>query len=755
MSAFRRPIYVNPSSSTTSSAGSPGALAFHQQFPGYAPSPLVALPAVAEELGVRAVYLKQESNRFGLPSFKVLGASWAIYQAIRSFVELPEGTPLDILIERVRAQPAPITLLAATEGNHGRAVARVAQQMSLQCRIYVPCTMHTYTQEKIRSEGAEVVVVDGDYDHAVETAATAANQLSQGILVQDTALEGYEEIPAWVVEGYATLLQEADTQLHALGLQNSLVVAPVGVGSFAQAVATYYKSRETPATVVAVEPDTAPCLTHSLQQGHPISVITSPSIMAGMNCGTVSSAAWLLLQQLVDVSLTVSDWESHCAVQDLAAQSIDSGPCGAASLAAIRRLKAEATSPSAFFSPDSVILLLSTEGSRPYEVPMDVSMDEPVALTQLLTRINSSNPTLSKTQGAGEAAITNYLCAWFAHRAIEHHRIETAPGRPSVVGIVRGTGGGASVLLNGHVDTVSLTTYDGDALTGHLGVKDGKEAVFGRGTLDMKGGLAAGLSALLVAREQRLAGDVMVAAVADEEDASQGTQDVIAAGWRADAGIVLEPTNMAIAHAHKGFVWVEVEILGRAAHGSQPADGVDAILNMGHLLQALREYQAQLPVDPVLGPGSLHCGVIQGGEEVSSYPASCTLTLEYRTVPVQTNEKILAELGAILQRLSQEHPDFQYREPRITLWRPSKHVPKDHPVVQKLVQLGAGVLERTPPVQSAPFWCDAALLTEAGTPSVVFGPSGAGLHSREEWVEVDSVRQLREILGQFIQQFCK
>ncbi|PWY63071.1 acetylornithine deacetylase [Aspergillus eucalypticola CBS 122712] len=755
MSTFRRPIYVNPSSSTTTSAASPGALAFHQQFPGYAPSPLVPLPAVAEELGVRAVYLKQESNRFGLPSFKVLGASWAIYQAIRSFVQLPEGTPLDTLIERVRAQSAPITLLAATEGNHGRAVARVARQMSLQCHIYVPCTMHAYTQEKIRSEGAEVKVVDGDYDHAVETAAKAANQMSQGILVQDTALEGYEEIPAWVVEGYATLLQEADAQLHALGLRNSLVVAPVGVGSFAEAVATYYKSRDTPATVVAVEPDTAPSLTHSLQQGHPSSVITSPSIMAGMNCGTVSSAAWPLLRQLVDVSLTISDWESHCAVQDLTAQSIDSGPCGAASLAAIRRLKAEASPTSTFYSPDSVILLLSTEGSRPYEVPMDVSVDDPVALTQVLTRINSSNPTLSKTQGAGESAITNYLCAWFAHRAIEHHRIETAPGRPSVVGIIRGSGGGASVMLNGHVDTVSLTTYDGDALTGHLGVKDGKEAVFGRGTLDMKGGLAAGLSALLVAREQRLAGDVMVAAVADEEDASQGTQDVIAAGWRADAGIVLEPTNMAIAHAHKGFVWVEVEILGRAAHGSQPADGVDAILNMGHLLQAVREYQTQLPIDPVLGPGSLHCGVIQGGEEVSSYPASCTLTLEYRTVPVQTNEMILAELGAILKRLSDEHPDFQYREPRITLWRPSQHVPKDHPVVQQLVQLGTEVVGQPPRVQSAPFWCDAALLTEAGTPSVVFGPSGAGLHSREEWVEVDSMRELREILGQFIQQFCK
>jgi diaminopropionate ammonia-lyase family len=757
MSVFRRPIYVNPNPATspTLSAATPGALSFHRKFPGYNPSPLVALPAVADELGVRAVYVKQESNRFGLPSFKVLGASWAIYRAILSSLGLPDGTPLEALIERVRAEPAPFTLLAATEGNHGRAVARVAKQMSLRCRIYVPCSMHEYTKERIRSEGADVVVVDGDYDRAVQTAAAAAANLPLGILVQDTAWEGYEEVPGWVVEGYATMLREADAQLDALGVQNTLVVAPVGVGSFAQAVATYYKSRETPATVVAVEPDTAPGLTHSLQRGRLTPILTSPSIMAGMSCGTVSAVAWPLLQQLVDVSVTVSDWESHCAVQDLAAQSIDVGPCGAASLAAMRRLKAEAPEGSTFFSPESVILLLSTEGSRPYEVPADVSIDDPVGLTQVLTRINSSNPTLSKTQGAGESAIVNFLCAWFAHRAIEHHRIETVPGRPSVVGIVRGSGGGSSLMLNGHVDTVSLSTYEGDALTGHLGMKDGKEVVFGRGTLDMKGGLAAGLSALLVARERRLAGDVMVAAVADEEDASQGTIDVIASGWRADAAVVVEPTNLAIAHAHKGFVWVEVEVLGRAAHGSQPADGVDAILNMGLLLQALREYQAQLPVDPVLGPASLHCGLIQGGEEVSSYPASCRLTLEYRTVPAQTNEAILAELGKLLERLAQEHGEFQYREPRITLWRPSQHVPHDHLVVRQLVELGAGVIGQPPKVQSVPFWCDAALLTEAGIPSVVFGPSGAGLHSSEEWVEVDSVRQLREVLGQFIQQFCQ
>ncbi|KAG7286518.1 hypothetical protein NEMBOFW57_008829 [Staphylotrichum longicolle] len=762
MSTFRRPIYVNPTPTatptTTTSLATSEALSFHKQFPGYTPSPLTSLPAVADELGVRAVFVKQESNRFGLPSFKVLGASWAIYQAVRSAVGLPDGTPLEVLVEHLRGAEAaaPITLVAATEGNHGRAVACVARQMSLRCQIYVSCTMHAYTQGRIRSEGAEVVVVEGDYDRAVMMAAAAAAEIPRGILVQDTAMEGYEEIPAWVVEGYATSLREADNQLHALSLQASVVVAPVGVGSFAQAVAAHYKSRETPATVVAVEPDTAPCLTHSLQQGRPTSIVTSPSIMAGMNCGTVSSAAWPLLQQLLDISVTVSDWESHRAAQDLSAQSIDAGPCGAAPLAAIRRLKAESPDTSPLFSPESTILLFSTEGSRPYELPPDVSVDDPVALTQVLTRINSSNPTLSKTQGAGESAIVNYLCAWFAHRAIEHHRVETVPGRPSVVGVVRGSGGGGkSLMLNGHVDTVSLATYEGDALTGRLGMKEGKEVVFGRGTLDMKGGLAAGLVALLVARATPLAGDVMIAAVADEEDASQGTKDVIAAGWRADTGLVLEPTNLAIAHAHKGFVWVEVEVLGRAAHGSQPAEGVDAILNMGLLLQALREHQAQLPVDPVLGPASLHCGLIQGGEEVSSYPASCTLTLEYRTVPVQTNASILAELGALLERLGREHPEFRYREPRITLSRPSQHVPHDHPVVQQLVELGAGVIGHPPRVQSVPFWCDAALLTEAGIPSVVMGPSGAGLHSREERVEVESVRQLCELLRQFIQEFCQ
>ncbi|RAH41106.1 uncharacterized protein BO95DRAFT_423433 [Aspergillus brunneoviolaceus CBS 621.78] len=744
MAPQRRSIYINSAPSTIVSPPAAQVRAFHEQFPGYQASPLVPLPEVAQALGVRAVYVKQENNRYGLPSFKVLGASWAIYRALLALLDLPLETSLKTLTERIRAGE-PFTLMAATEGNHGRAVAWVARQLSLHARIYVPRTMVAYTQEMIRSEGADVIVADGDYDYAVLEAAKASQATENAILVQDTAFEGYEEIPAWIVEGYSTLMHEVDVQLQARGQQNTLVISPAGVGSLAQAVAIYSKSRTSPATFVAVEPDTAACLNLSLKTGESTSIVTSPSIMAGMNCGTVSSAAWPVLQKLVDASVTISDYESHCAVQYLASNGVDSGPCGAASLAAIRRLKAEHDSPT-YFSPDSVIVLLSTEGRRPYQVPEDVSSDDPIVLTQTLTRIDSSNPTLSKAKGAGETDIVNYLSAWFAHRGIEHHRVETKPSRPSVVGVVRGTGGGKSLMFNGHVDTVTLSTYEGNGLSGHLGEKDGKQAIFGRGTLDMKAGVAAGLSALASAQRSRLAGDVIVTAVADEEDASQGTMDVIEAGWRADGAVVLEPTNLRLAHAHKGFVWVELDVQGRAAHGSNPAAGVDAIMNMGLLLQALKQYQQQLPVDEVLGQASLHCGVINGGDEVSSYPASCSLTVEFRTVPAQTEEMILNELRGLLTRIQRQNAEFQFSEPRITFSRPCQYLPESHPLVQQMVKISKTVLEEPVPVVSVPFWCDAALLTQAGIPSIVLGPAGEGLHAKEEWVEVNSVRQLTEML---------
>ncbi|KAJ5101694.1 hypothetical protein NUU61_003916 [Penicillium alfredii] len=272
----------------------------------------------------------------------------------------------------------------------------------------------------------------------------------------------------------------------------------------------------------------------------------------------------------------------------------------------------------------------------------------------------------------------------------------------------------------------------------------------------MKGGLAAALATLSATKASGkvLRGDVIVAAVSDEEDASQGTQDVLAAGWRADAAVVAEPTMGAIATAHKGFVWVDVDILGVAAHGSNPATGVDAILHAGWFLRALEQYQEQLPVDNLLGQASLHCGLIQGGEEPSSYPGKCTITVEFRTIPSQTEASILRDLSVMLGQISRDNTGFLYAEPRVTMSRPTQKVATDHPFVEKAISCASAVFGTKPVVQSVPFWCDAALLGEVGIPSVVLGPAGAGLHSKEEWVEVQSLQQMEEVYTKLAQEFC-
>ncbi|KAE8367121.1 hypothetical protein BDV27DRAFT_143009 [Aspergillus caelatus] len=651
---------------------------------------------------------------------------------------------------------APITLVAATEGNHGRAVAFIARLLDSKADIFVPRSMDDSTQQLIGSEGARVIVVQGDYDQAVREAADAAQALDGGILVQDTAFDGYEDIPSWIVEGYSTMMMEVDEQIAKEGLQCNLVVTPVGVGSLAHAVARHCKSRDAPISVVAAEPDSAPCLHSSLGSGKPVAVQTSSTIMDGMNCGTVSTTAWSDLQKLVDACVTISSHECHAAVEYLATKSIRAGPCGAASLATLKRLSAT-NEAQTLLNKDSVVVLLSTEGPRPYSIPKKVSVEDSVGLTQVLTTINSSNPSLSLADGAGENQIANYLTAWFAHRGIEHHWIETVPGRPSIVGVLRGSGGGKSLMFNGHIDTVSLSSYEKDPLSGTLGEKDGRQVVLGRGCLDMKGGLAAALAAVSAAKASgnNLRGDVIVAAVSDEEDASQGTRDLLAAGWRADAAVIPEPTMGQVVTAHKGFLWVEVDILGVAAHGSNPAAGQDAILYAGWFLRALEQYQQQLPVDDVLGPASLHCGLIQGGEEPSSYPAKCTITVEFRTIPCQTQESILGDLNNLLEGIVRENPKFQYSEPRATMFRPTQKLATDHPFVERALACATSVLGNTPQVSSAPFWCDAALLSEVGIPSIVYGPSGEGLHSKEEWVEVESLQQHENVFRRLIEDFCQ
>lgn len=741
----RRPIYLNPTSGERCECPPVAGLAeFHQSLPNYAPTPLVSLPELATEFSIRAVYVKDESNRFGLPAFKALGASWGCFRAIARQVGLSTTASLEEV--SIRAKANSIILIAATEGNHGRAVAFMARLLGIEARIFVPRSMDESTQGLIAGEGALVSIVQGCYDMAVQEAYDQTAQTEHALLIQDTAFEGYEDVPAWIVEGYSTMMNEAEEQLSQLGLSANVVVTPVGVGSLAHAVARHCKSREAPVSVVAVEPDSAPCLSSSLRAGKSIPVQTSDTIMDGMNCGTVSSTAWPDLQRLVDACVTVSSYESHCAVQYLTSKSVAAGPCGGASLAAFRRLAAD-KQRSTLLDESSVVVLLVTEGARKYSIPRDVSMEDTVALTQALTQIDSSNPTLSVTDGVGESAIADYLSAWFAHRDIEFHRVEPIAGRPSIVGALRGSGGGKSIMFNGHIDTVSLTSYEKDPLSGHLGMKDGKQAVFGRGSLDMKGGLAAALAAMasIKASGQIPRGDIIVAAVCDEEDASQGTQDIIAAGWRADAAVVAEPTMQAIATAHKGFVWVEVNILGVAAHGSDPTAGEDAILHAGGYLRALEQYQAQLPVDDLLGQASMHCGLIRGGQEPSSYPGKCTITLEFRTIPAQTEESILKDMKDLLQSVAFENPRFKYEEPHVTMSRPTTKLASDHPLVEKAVACASNVLGRNPTVQSVPFWCDAALLGAAGIPSIVFGPSGAGLHSKEEWVEVESLNQMERI----------
>ncbi|EAW11764.1 putative diaminopropionate ammonia-lyase [Aspergillus clavatus NRRL 1] len=525
----RRRIHYNPNAATERCIPTDihGLSQFHRSLANYAPTPLVSLPELAAELGVKAVFAKDESNRFGLPSFKVLGASWGTFRAVASHLGLAPTAALDQV--RHSLEEHPIKLFAATEGNHGRAVAFMAKNLGVTARIFVPRSMDEGTRNRIVSEGADVIITRGDYDQAVQDAWNVSQQTHGGLLIQDTAFEGYEEVPSWIVEGYSTMMSEIDEQLGQQDLQSTITVTPVGVGSLAHAVVRHCKSRSPPSAVVTVEPDSGPCLISSLNAGRKVAVKTSSTIMDGMNCGTVSMTAWPDLQRAVDAAITVSSYESHCAVAYLASHSVPAGPCGGASLAAVRQLRE-------------------------------------------LAKINSANPTLSGADGAGEGEIADYLSAWFAHREIEYHRIEPVAGRPSIGGVLRGSGGGQSLMINGHIDTVSLTSYEHEPLSGQLGEKNSQAVVFGRGSLDMKGGPAAALAAAAAIKTsgRTLRGDAIVAAVSDEESASQRTRDVIAAGWRADAAVVPEPTMGAIAIGHQGFVWLEVDVLGVAAHGSDP-----------------------------------------------------------------------------------------------------------------------------------------------------------------------------------------
>jgi acetylornithine deacetylase len=377
-------------------------------------------------------------------------------------------------------------------------------------------------------------------------------------------------------------------------------------------------------------------------------------------------------------------------------------------------------------------------------------LSEAVDLLAELVAINSVNPDLVPG-AAGEAAIADFCAGWLGRRGFEVHRLEQRPGRPSIVGIARGAGGGRSLMFNGHYDTVTLAGYAGDPLRAER--RGGR--LYGRGAFDMKSGVAAMMVAAARAKAAGLAGDLLVACVADEEHASFGTEEVVAR-FRAEAAIVTEPSHLQATLAHKGFAWYDVVVRGRAAHGSRPELGLDAIAKAGKFLTALEDWDRRLaanPSHPRLGAGSVHASLIAGGQELSSYPAECRISLERRTVPGETGESVAAELRAILETIAAGDPTFR-AELRPGLARPPFEAQEDAPIVAALRAAGTARLGRAPEWRGEPFWTDCAILAAAGTPCLIFGADGGGAHAAEEWAEERSVETLADILLDTAVTFC-
>jgi diaminopropionate ammonia-lyase len=340
-------VVVHPTAHNWATKTTQGpALQFHQSLPGYAPTKLIDVPQLAQELGLGKVLVKDESARFGLPAFKALGATWAIDKALRALSAGPDAV-----------------LVTATDGNHGRAVARTAKLRGLAARIYIPDGVSDFAIQAIADEGAKVTRINGDYDLAVAAAAKDAEETG-ALLIQDTAWDGYEEVPSWIVEGYSTMVAEVDQQLAQQGLAADLVIVPTGVGSLLQAVIAHYRGQLAGAKVVSVEPDTAGGVFESLKAGQLVSVATKTTIMTGLNCGTPSSLAMPYILQGLSGSLLVDDREARAALAHLTELGVKVGPCGAAALSGIRTLMASDAKTELGLNEDSVVVLLSTESAE-------------------------------------------------------------------------------------------------------------------------------------------------------------------------------------------------------------------------------------------------------------------------------------------------------------------------------------------------------------------------------------------------------
>jgi acetylornithine deacetylase len=376
-------------------------------------------------------------------------------------------------------------------------------------------------------------------------------------------------------------------------------------------------------------------------------------------------------------------------------------------------------------------------------------MDELEKLLSDLVSINSINPDLVPGS-PGEAEIAYYIADWLKLNDVDVQLVESVSGRPNVVGIAPGTGSGKTLLLNGHMDTVGIA---GMPEAHQPRIKDGR--LYGRGAYDMKGGVAACMLAVAGARKQRLRGDIIFTGVIDEEYASVGTLD-LAKRFHADGAIVAEFTELQLILAHRGFVWLEIETIGKAAHGSRPDLGVDAIVKMGKVLNEIENLDQTLranPTHPLLGSGSLHASLINGGQELSSYPERCLLSVERRTLPGERPEAVEAELAEIAQKVQRSDPSFQ-TVVRRGIDRSPLETSEEAEIVKAIQAASVNVLNRPAQIAGVQFWTDAAVLSAAGVPSVLFGPAGSGAHAVEEWVDLSSVKACAEIYLAAATNFC-
>lgn len=333
-----------------------GVLGYHRTLPGYQPTPLVDGPAVAERLGVAAVHVKDESSRLGMPSFKILGASWATHRALVDLLGEDAGQVRGLpgLAERLKRRR--LTLVAATDGNHGRAVARMARLLGQSARILVPRDMVAERIDAIRGEGATVTVVDGNYDQAVAASAALADDTH--VIISDTSWDGYQQVPGWVIDGYQTIVEEVLQALAGRGLEPpTVVVTQIGVGAFATAMIRGFSPLG--ARIIGAEPTRAACVLESIRAGERVQ-LDGPldSIMAGLNCGTPSPLAWPELLAGLEYAAAVTDADAEDAMRALAAIGVISGESGAAGLAALL-----AHGPELGLAPSDRILVVSTEGA--------------------------------------------------------------------------------------------------------------------------------------------------------------------------------------------------------------------------------------------------------------------------------------------------------------------------------------------------------------------------------------------------------